>query len=135
VPVTFAIDVTEPVWVATEKIQGRSLLESSRLEKQSRNIAATNGAFVRSEQEMDGMRLRRTIHPGEILTLALLEPMPDVVKGATVTVIAKVGGITISQGAIAREDGLLAQKVEVENVGNNNRYVARVIGKNTLLAQ
>jgi flagella basal body P-ring formation protein FlgA len=135
VPVTYEVDVTGTVLVATIKIEGLASVNLDRFEKQQRNIASVQSAPVTGVDQTRNKRLRRTIYPGQVLTLALLEPVPDVVKGSAVTVIARVGGVTVSQGAVAMEDGAISEDVEVENVGSKSRFMAKIIGKGRLIAQ
>lgn len=135
IPVDFFVSVAAPVWVATEAQDRHSFIDLNLFQKQLKDMAAAGDDAVTVPEHVKGMRLRRTIQPGQILTKALLEPMPEVTRGGAVTVLAKVGGITISQAAIAMEDGSIHDSVEVENRGNASRYFAKVIGKNTLLAQ
>ncbi len=135
VPVTFGVDAVEVVWVATREIKALAPLDASAFVREERDLAALARPAVRNIDQLRGARARQMIRPGQVLTQAQLEPAPDVTKGSKVTVIAQVGGITISKGAMALADGNAAQDVEVANIGGPGRYRARVVGKNTVAVE
>lgn len=61
-------------------------------------------------------RSRRFIRKGDIITTDLLEPIPQIACGATVTIVVQIHGVTVSALGKALEDGYAGKTVEVINL-------------------
>lgn len=64
----------------------------------------------------EGWRAKRALRSGTALTWSMIEPVPDLVKGDVVTLVAKVGPVTVKALARAEDDGWFGDQVRVRNL-------------------
>jgi flagella basal body P-ring formation protein FlgA len=83
---------------------------------------------IRSMEQLAGMRAARIITPGTILTRAMVEQQPLVMRSAAVDLEVRLRTVVIVAKAIAREDGRHGETIEVERIGSRERVRATVIG-------
>ncbi len=135
-PIDFNVYVYENVLVAKESKSALDRIDLYSFKKEERNIAAIRGQVVSLDKGIsNSFRLSRKLYAGQVLTEDMIEPVPDVTKGSSVTVIAQVGKISIVREALAVEDGNVLDKIKIENSVSGNQYVARVIGKNRVIVE
>jgi len=99
--------------------------------------------FVEKKLVMDGVRelsitpeilvnarSRRSIRKGEIITSDELEPIPQIISGSIVTIIAQIHGVTVSAIGKALEDGYAGQAVRVINLRSKKSLEGIVSSEN-----
>ena len=93
-------------------------------------------AFGRAELIRDfrlvGLRTKRIINAGAVLTSDVTEPVPDVPQGTPVTLIVTGNHIRLSMEAVAKEDGMRGHRVAVQRVGSTARVKATVLDRKTV---
>lgn len=92
------------------------------------------GTPVQSEEQLMGMRAKRTLRAGEVLTEEMLEPIPLVSKGSRVLLRATYGGVQVATAAVAESDGALGDVIPVVNIASGKTVHAYVIGQGTVEA-
>jgi flagella basal body P-ring formation protein FlgA len=82
--------------------------------------------------EMTGTRASRMIREGAVIRANALEPVPLVRANRPVTIIARVGNVTVSLNGIAKEDGCRGDRILVEKSRTRERLKAQVVGASTV---
>lgn len=83
-------------------------------------------AYLPTAGELAGRRVRRTVAPGELLTLALAEVPPAVQSGDPVTVGVTVGRVRATTVGVASGSGRVGDIVRVQRPGQRGLLTARV---------
>lgn len=102
-------------------------LEAACWALQQTDVAAVPGRPLTAE-ELVGRRVRRTVPAGAPLTTENTEPTPLVLKGSTVAVTVRIGGVVLSFEAVARQDGGAGQSIELLNPAAKQTFHATITG-------
>jgi flagella basal body P-ring formation protein FlgA len=134
VPVRFLIAVFRQAWVTKEKVNSGSRLAMDLCElKEVDVMSVPKLADVRPASYLalagaQGVRAKRSLSAGEILTYANTENSPTIARGEMVTLRSAVGAVLLEGRGQALEDGVVGQLVHFISNGANNRIVARISG-------
>ncbi len=117
----FARTVSVPVhvqlmglaWVARADVSAQQPLTEAPLDQVELDLAGLVSAPVPAESRLEGMRLRRPLRKGEVLTSAHAESLPAVLRGHQVRVHARLGAISLESTAEALQDGVPGKAVLV----------------------
>jgi flagella basal body P-ring formation protein FlgA len=82
-----------------------------------------------SPSDLSGMRAKRNLRAGEILTRDMVEPIPVIKKGDRITITVRFGGVRISAQGTAQEDGVLGDRIRVKRDGSQKDLICVVMGK------
>ena len=93
------------------------------------------GDVVQSLNQIQGMLAKRDLEPGEVLTTRHLYSPVLVQRGDAVTVVAAVGGITVSAMMTARSSGEFGDTIIVEHLNGSGQATARVTGQGRVEAR
>jgi flagella basal body P-ring formation protein FlgA len=126
-PVWFDVSVKAEVYELTQDLSAGTSIKPEMLKKTKRDIAAVNGEPVSALGVIEGQRLIRDLPGGKVLTVAALQPVPDVVRGQKLQVKASVGKVTLIATARALEDGNRGDPIRVERLDGSDAYMARVL--------
>jgi flagella basal body P-ring formation protein FlgA len=129
VTVWFAVSVYAHVWSAKQDMPALSTPLASAFSREYRDIAALKGAPVVDLAVLDGMRLIKPLTQASVLSTAMLEPLPAVVKGQQLAVFAYAGKVALRTTAVALSDGTVGQQIRVRHVEDSINYPAVVIGQ------
>jgi flagella basal body P-ring formation protein FlgA len=103
-------------------------LSADVVEPQRIETTRFSGEQIGAVEELVGMRAARIIMPGTILTRAMVEQQPLVIRSAAVDLEVRSRAVVIVTKAIAREDGRPGETIEVERIGSRERMRATVVG-------
>ena len=133
--VTFEVNAWASLPVATEDMRRGAQVDAVLLRgaTELRVVDLTNirqGTPVSSSAELDAgrLRLRRPLKPGEVLTIAHLEPAPAVVRGNWAHLQAGSGAVSVESRVEVLQDGRTGQLVRVKVPGSSGEVMARVTG-------
>ncbi len=79
-----------------------------------------------------GQEARSPLAQGSVVREHHLRPARQVLRGETVTIYARTGGVTVKTYAIARQDGALGDLIQVQTLDKKERYTARISGRRQL---
>jgi len=79
-----------------------------------------------------GMEARRRFNAGSRILRNQLRKPRKVLRGETVTIFARTGGISVKTYATARQDGALGDLIQVESLDKKERYTAHISGRREL---
>lgn len=88
---------------------------------------------LHQKSELLGKRTKGYIKKGDILSLDQFEPIPDIVKGQTVTLVVTKGTIEVSLPVTALQDGKVGDLITVK--GNKTEMKAIVENATTVRAE
>jgi flagella basal body P-ring formation protein FlgA len=126
-PVWFDVSANAEVYELQRDLSAGMPLKPHMLIKTKRDIAAVSSKPVTDLAVTEGQRLIRDLPAGTVLTEALLQPVPDVVKGQKLQVKASMGKVTLIAMARALEDGNRGDPIRVERLDGSDDFIARVL--------
>jgi flagella basal body P-ring formation protein FlgA len=129
VPIAFDVHWLRTALVSREQMSAKISLSADRFEIKEVDVAAIQGEPVTLEQ-LSGMRLRREMRPGAVLTSDAMEHEPDVTAGEKIDVYAATGRVVVRTVGVAERDGYSGDRINARLVKANQSIRVRVIGKN-----
>lgn len=127
VPVLVKVQIKAKVLVAKKKINSKADIMPELVDIVWKDVSEVqNLDFVRLD-ELKGLRAKRVIPEGTILTHDLLEPKPLVLRGQLVTVIYNKAGLEIRMVGKALKTGTLNELIPVRNEKSKKIFFAKVI--------
>lgn len=112
------VDVFGPVLTTRHPIARETLIGPEDLVLVERNLADLPYGYYSSSEPVAGMKTRRTIAAGTVLTPQMVNAPKLVKRGQTVTVIAEGGGLKVRTNGKALSDGKSGDIVRVESSGS-----------------
>jgi flagellar basal body P-ring formation protein FlgA len=128
IPVWFEVSAQSDVYTLRSAAGAGTQLGPRMLQRTRYDLAKVSGTPVVDLTRLEGQRLTRDMPEGAVLTEAVLQPVPDVVKGQQIRVRASVGKVTLVARARALADGNRGDPVRVERLDGQDSYMTRVIG-------
>ena len=125
IPLWFNASIMADVIVANTRISAGQKLTENLTDLHKKDISLYKNRHIKLK-DLNNLRIKRDVRPGEVLTEALIEQLPPVFKGQTVKVISKQNNVTILVEGFALEDGKLGDKVRVQRTGSNRVFTAIV---------
>lgn len=121
------LQVTRTVARVAAPIARGAVVEAGALSVQAEALGETPIVPVPAPDAVIGARARRDLVPGELLTQALVRVDPLVVSGRAVTIVARIGGVTVEGQAVAAQDGALGDVIRVVNPDSRRPLRGRVV--------
>ena len=133
VPVWFAVRATRSALLARVPLRPGEALRAEDFQVQAVDVAMQSSAVLPGDAALGGMRLRRGLEPGAVLSAAQVEARPPVARDERVAVRVVRGTVTIETTAQALADARLGEMTRVRNMSTNESYSARVVGDGVVL--
>jgi flagella basal body P-ring formation protein FlgA len=130
VPVTMRVRWVGRAWVARRDVRAQQRLDDDVLDLKETELAGLPAAPLAADQPTSGLRLRRPLLAGQVLTAAHVEPELSVSRGQRVRLLSRSGAITLETTAEALQDGHPGQQVLVRVPSASAPVSAWVIGLN-----
>lgn len=109
---------TAAVAVAAHAIVNGSVLTANDMIIEQRDVITLPPGYLDDPAIALGLTASRAISSGAVLTNQLLMGIKAVHRGQTVTLVADAGGMSIRMAGRAMSDGLVNQRVRVENLSS-----------------
>jgi flagella basal body P-ring formation protein FlgA len=109
---------TSQVTLAAHAIVAGSVLTAGDLRTEERDISTLPPGYMDDPAVTVGLTAGRPIASGAVITNQLLLGAKAVERGQTVTLVADAGGMSVSMQGRALSDGLINQRVKVENLSS-----------------
>jgi flagella basal body P-ring formation protein FlgA len=109
---------TSPVSLAAHAIVAGSVLTDKDLRVEQRDISELPPGYMDDPAVAVGLTAARPISSGAVITNQYLLAAKAVQRGQTVTLVADAGGMSVRTAGRAMSDGLLNQRVKVENLSS-----------------
>ena len=98
-----------------------------------REVSTLSYGYLRSLQQPGGMRSRRSIAQGAVITANMLEAGTLISKGQQVTLRSDSGAISVSMRGLALQDGAVGSLINVRNLSSGKQLEGRVENANTVI--
>jgi flagella basal body P-ring formation protein FlgA len=109
---------TSPVAVAAHAIIAGTVIKATDLKIEERDISELPLGFLDDPSIAIGLTASRPIAGGAYLTNQQLVSPKAVQRGQSVTLLADVGGMSVRMAGRALSDGLMNQRVRVQNLSS-----------------
>jgi flagella basal body P-ring formation protein FlgA len=109
---------TSPVAIAAHAIVMGTVLTAADLKVEEHDMSELPPGFLDDPAIAVGLTAARPIAGGAILTNQQLVASKAVQRGQSVTLIADAGGIAVRMAGRALSDGLMNQRVKVQNLSS-----------------
>jgi flagella basal body P-ring formation protein FlgA len=83
-------------------------------------------ALLTDPAQLTRARSRLDLMPDRFVPLSRVETIPDVISGATVTIIAAGGALEIEARGVALQNGLVGETIQVRNADSKKILSGRV---------
>ncbi|WP_105190550.1 flagellar basal body P-ring formation chaperone FlgA [Pseudoalteromonas sp. T1lg48] len=123
------IDKLSPIVVANSHIARGQIIAATDVSTELRPQHFVRARYVESPDVVIGSRSKRTIRQGLPINL---NQLCMVCKGDSVTIVAKVNGLTIKTSGEALEDGGLGENIRVRNRKSGRLISAQVTAVETV---
>ena len=124
--VRVAVRAEVPVLVARHLVPQGATLAAADLEQRTQQVEGTGSRYPASLQAIGGVRLRRPLAAGELVSSDMLEQLPLIRRGQQVTLLARSPGLDIRVAAQALADGRADERIRVQNL-NSRQIVEGVV--------
>jgi flagellar basal body P-ring formation protein FlgA len=109
---------TSPVTIAAHAIVVGSVLSDKDLRVEQRDISELPAGYMDDPTVAVGLTASRPISSGAVITNQFLVAAKAVQRGQTVTLVADAGGLSVRMAGRAMSDGLVNQRVRVQNLSS-----------------
>jgi flagella basal body P-ring formation protein FlgA len=109
---------TSPVAVAVHAIVAGSVIKASDLKTEEQDISGLPIGYLDDPSIAIGLTASRPIAGGAYITNQLLVAAKAVQRGQSVTLLADVGGMSVRMAGRALSDGMMNQRVRVQNLSS-----------------
>jgi flagellar basal body P-ring formation protein FlgA len=109
---------TSSVTIAAHAIVAGSVLTDKDVRVEQRDIAELPPGYLDDATVAVGLTASRPISSGAVITNQYLVAAKAVQRGQTVTLVADAGGMSVRMAGRALSDGLMNQRVRVENLSS-----------------
>jgi flagellar basal body P-ring formation protein FlgA len=125
--VSVKIHVYDSVFVTKKSINQFQIFNSDNIEKKWQEISGFEQQVVRHESEINEKRAIRYISEGKLITLNIIENLPIIKSGQTITIISKVNSVVVTATGTAKEDGKKGEIISIENNSSGAKLKGRVV--------
>ncbi len=119
------IEIHAEVVTAAVKLTRGMPITSEHISMVKQNITRLREPFF-SPNDVIGMRAKKTISSGRIISKHHVEPLPLINKGEVVKILANKGRLSLSVLGIAGKDGLPGEMIQVRNINSRKLVYCRV---------
>ncbi|MGB6352646.1 MAG: flagellar basal body P-ring formation chaperone FlgA [Steroidobacteraceae bacterium] len=109
---------TSTVTIAARAIVVGSVLTAKDVRTEQRDVSALPPGYMDDPSVAIGLTASRPISSGAVITNQYLVAAKAVQRGQTVTLVADVGPMSVRMAGRALSDGLMNQRVKVENLSS-----------------
>jgi flagella basal body P-ring formation protein FlgA len=125
VPVT--VKVMAKIAVATNSLPRGSIIQSSDITMELRDISRLHRGFIEEANSVVGKKLRQQIRKNQVITPSRLVAPLTIKRNNRVLIRASNRAIQVSMAGKALQNGSLGQIIRVKNESSNKEVDARVI--------
>ena len=117
------------VLTVTGKIKRHKIIDADNTTVQRKDITKLFEKPLVSVEETKGMRVKRNLKKGAILTAEALEPIPDIESGMETTIVYNDGYFKITASGVALQTGIAGDYIKVKNKTTKKIIIARIVDK------
>jgi flagella basal body P-ring formation protein FlgA len=133
IPLAGRIVVTREVAVLRRQIQAGEIIRPDDLTIAELREDALRADIIADAERAVGMAARRALRAGETLREGDVRPPVLVARNANVTLVLRVGGMSLSALGRAMDEGARGDTIRVVNVQTTRTIEAQVVGPDTVM--
>jgi flagella basal body P-ring formation protein FlgA len=133
-PVSCTVRTFGTVLVAVRRFDRHAAMEASGIVARTVETTRLPADRLADPAMLRGLRAKRILNPGSVLSASMCEPLPAVLQGDEVNLLARGKGVRLTVRAVARQDGLPGRTILVQPDGSHERVRSRVIDRCTVEA-
>jgi flagella basal body P-ring formation protein FlgA len=115
------------VLVSSDRISRHDIPDRGQFELKRTEVTSLREQPMTSFEELNGLRMKRNLSKGKILTSGAVEPVPDIEVGQEVAIVFSDGLCTISAPGRSMQSGRTGDNVRVKNTATGKIVTARVV--------
>ena len=115
------------VVVVNDKIKRHALLTDDLFAVKRMDVTTLREQPITSINEILGLRAKRNLRLGQILTSKAVELIPDVEPGREVAIVYTDGICRISATGVVMQEGMAGEYIKVKNKSSGKMVIARVV--------
>ena len=115
------------VVVINDRIKRHTVLTDESITVKRMDITTLLEQPVMTVDEAIGLRARRNLKRGQVLTYKAVEPVPDIQTGREVAIVYTDGICRISATGVALQEGVAGDYIKVKNKSSGKMIIARVV--------
>jgi flagella basal body P-ring formation protein FlgA len=120
------------VLVAQESLRRHDLPTETQFSLQRMDITSLLEQPVSAFETIEGLRMRRNLAKGQILTTSAVEPVPDIEVGREVSIQCSNSLFTIATTGTAQQSGRVGDVIRVKNRTSGKLVQARILDNSTV---
>lgn len=126
IPITLNLRVEEPVLVAKTRIDRDQPLGEDNVTVEIRETTLMSEIVLGEPKRLIGHLAKVTLNPGRIITPLVVSIPPVVKRGQEAKLIYRNGGVSVTTGAVCRQDGLPGQIITAKSLASQRLVRVRV---------
>jgi flagellar basal body P-ring formation protein FlgA len=127
IPVVANVKYYDDVLVASRPIQRGESLAAEAFSIERRPVTTILGRYINNPTALDGKRAKMRIPFGRHIDPRFVEAIPDISRGDRVLIEVQVGGIQASADGVASQNGVIGDKIVVQNTSSREKLLALVV--------
>lgn len=120
------------VLVAQESLRRHDEPMETQFSLQRMDITSLLEQPVTAFESVTGLRMRRNLAKGQILTTSAIEPVPDIEVGREVSIQCSNGLFSISTPGTAQQSGMAGELIRVKNRASGKIIQATIVDNSTV---
>lgn len=120
------------VLVAQTALRRHDLPSETQFSLQRMDITSLLEQPVTAFETIEGLRMRRNLAKGQILTTSAVEPVPDIEVGREVSIQCSNDLFTIATTGTAQQSGRIGEVIRVKNRTSGMLVQARILDNSTV---
>ena len=122
-----------PVIVSTSYLHRHQIVKKSDIVVETREAMWPRSDNPVQLSQAIGMRTKRRIEKGRILTCSMLESVPMIERGDAIQMQMKSKNLLIQSSVISCQTGHMMDYIKVKDPSSNKYYVAQIVNSNTVV--
>ncbi len=123
------IQVKKNMLVAKHSLPKGHIISDDDLNYIYRDINHQRSGFIDNKQLIVGRQLSRPINTGEVIYHHQLTSPQLIKKGDKLSIVAKIGGLSVITPGIALSDGRLGEQIDIKNQRSSRIIRAEITGQ------
>lgn len=123
-----AVEIYDMVLVAERTLPRGTVVSAAQFRPVHRNVAALSSGYMSDISQAVGMRLKRQLGSGAVLTPAILEKPLAIHRGDQVTIILNADGVQVRAVGRALTDGGPGDRISARNLSSDKVVQGTAVG-------
>ena len=131
--VTADVRFYKPVLVTTRSVRrGTILRDDGSVELAERDVTSARHGFFTELAQLEGLRARRPIGFGDVVSRRHMEKIPVIERGDDVQMTLTTAHMQISTAGVALQDGAVGSRIRVKNLDSGRIVYGEVLDADTV---